>query len=566
MAIFHVVTIIKHKFMTQQVMKYSIYILSILTPILLLASGCSERSHPDSPEPTLTMGEAIGVTRTEATLTATIDRHGGPALSYVTLRCKDESEESGDGLAIEGDPLLSAFEFHLSDLCPGTGYICHLEAGTTPPSLKSNTIKFTTIPNDPPKVSGITPLSTGPLGIMVRFSITDAGGEDILEAGCEVKENGSKESRRIYVTGLYPLPELLQLSITGLTPATTYIITPFASNIQGETRGETMVYTTSNSVVLTEPGTLADLFDTYESTELEILTIAGPMDGDDLRTLRAMLGAPSETSYSLRVTAIDMSDVSIKEGGVSYDGQRFTVADHVSTGMFADCALLQTAVLPNSATAVDRDAFARCHALEKLTLPANAETILPSTDCPKLKAICTPLANTRYASRDGVLLNGDESQIVWFPCGKTGEYSFPSTITAIGENAFAGTSITTLIVPTSVTVISRGAFAGSDLREIRLPDNLTNIAEGTFQNCTTLTTVRLGAGTEFLGDYAFDGTDLTDLYIAADYPPYANTEAFSNRLKSLTEECTLHVPTGTRKLYRSNARWGKFTKIEEFQP
>lgn len=552
--------------MTQKAMKHSIYILSILTPILLIVSGCSERSHPDSPEPTLTIGEATDITRTEATVNATISRHGGPALSYVTLHCKEKSEESGHELTIEGDPSLTAFTFRLSNLHPGTDYICHLEAGTATASLKSNIIKFTTIPNDPPKVSGITPLSTGPLGIMVRFSIIDDGGEEILEAGCEVKEAGSSESRRIYAIQLNPLPENLQLSITGLTPETTYTITPFASNNLGECRGETMEYTTSNSVVLTEPGTLAGLFDPSESDDLEILSIAGPMDGDDFRTLRAMLGAPVETDISLRVTYIDLSDVNIVEGGVSYDGQRFTVADRVSTGMFADCALLQTAALPNSAIAVDRDAFAHCLALESLTLPAYAESMLPSTDCPKLHDIEVPLANPRYVSRDGVLLNGDESQIVWFPCGKTGEYSFPSTITAIGENAFAGTSITTLLIPPSVTVISRGAFAQSALREIRLPDNLTNIAEGTFQNCTTLTTVRLGTGTEFIGDYAFDGTDLTDLYMAADHPPYANTEAFANRLKPLTEECTLYVPTGTRKLYRSNAKWGKFTKIEEFQP
>ena len=547
-------------------MKQSLHIICLLTSILLMASGCSERPHPYSTEPTLTIRDAIDITRTEATVTATIDRHGGPALSYITLHCKEKSAQCGDELTIEGDPSLSAFAFHLNDLHPGTSYCCHLEAGTATASLKSNPVTFTTIPNDPPKVSGMTPLSTGPLGIMVSFSIIDDGGEKILEAGCEVKETGSSESRRIYSSRLNPLPEHLQLSITGLTPGTSYTLTPFASNKLGETRGETMEYTTANSVVLTEPGMLANLFGTSESNDLEILTIAGPMDGDDFRTLRAMLGAPVETGIGPRVTYIDLSDVNIVEGGASYDGQRFTTADRVSTGMFADCSLLHTAVLPNSATAVDRDAFTRCRALERLNLPAGAETILPSSDCPRLTAIEISPANTRYTSLDGVLLSADGSQIIWFPCGKTGEYSFPSTITAIGENAFAGTSITTLLIPRSVTTISRGAFAGSELKEIRLPDNLTNIAEGTFQNCTTLTTVRLGTGTEFIGDYAFDGTHLTDLYVAADYPPFANTEAFTNRIKPLTEECTLHVPTGTRKLYRSNAKWSMFTKIEEFQP
>lgn len=531
----------------------------------MLEAACAENSRPNNPEPTIRIKEATDITRTEATVKATIDCHDGSQLTYVTLHYAKSSSEPDDERTIEANPLQSEFEFHLTDLCPGASYSCHMEGGTATAAIKSDSIIFTTLPNDPPTVSSITPLSNGPLGLMVRFSITDDGGEDILEAGCEVKERGSSESRRIYATALSPLPEYLQLSITGLTPSTSYTITPFASNIWGETRGESMEYTTSGSVVLTEPGMLSSLFGNDNTTTIERLVIAGPMDGDDFRTLRAMTGAPGMGDTSIQVYHIDLSDAVITEGGGSYDGQRFTVAHRVSSGMFADCIHLRHAILPNSAVAVDRDAFARCSSLEELTLPASAETVLPSTDCPKLQTINVPLANTRYTSIDGVLLSGDASQIVWFPCGKTGAYSLPATISSIGENAFAGTSITKLLIPGSVTTINRGAFSGSALQEIELPDNITNIAEGTFQNCTSLITVCLGAGTDYIGDYAFDGTNLTDLYIRADYPPYTTKEAFTNRQKSLTEGCTLHVPKGTRNLYRNHSKWGTFTKIEEFQ-
>ena len=87
-----------------------------------------------------------------------------------------------------------------------------------------------------------------------------------------------------------------------------------------------------------------------------------------------------------------------------------------------------------------------------------------------------------------------------------------------------------------------------------------------FQNCSTLATISLGKGTEYVGDYAFDGTCLSDLFVGADFPPYASQEAFTNRMKTLTDECTLHVPAGSRQLYRNHRLWGTFKKIEEFQP
>ncbi|MDE6058396.1 MAG: leucine-rich repeat protein, partial [Muribaculaceae bacterium] len=520
-------------------MNHRIFPLIGLLLLLAYAAACSDHSRPDNPEPTIIIHEATDISRTEAIVTAAIDRHGGHALSYVTLHCN--GPESTGELTIDADPSATAFEFHLTDLAPGTSYTCHLQAGTATATLKSDAITFTTIPNNPPQVSEITPLSAGPLGIMVSFSIIDDGGEPITEAGCEVKESGSSEGRRIYAAPLNPLPDHFRLSITGLTPASTYTITPFASNSQGEVRGKALEYTTSESVVLTEPGMLASLFAASDPGDLETLTIAGPMDGDDFRTLRSMLGAPGESDIRLRVSDIDLTDVSIVEGGGSYDGQRFTMPDRLSTGLLSDCAALRHALLPATAIAMERDAFARCASLEILTIPARVEALLPSAGCTALKAIEVSEANTHFSSDQGVLLNADASDILWFPCGKTGEYRFPPSISAIKEGAFAGTSITTLIIPPAVKSISRGAFAGSALTEIRLPDNIANISEGMFQNCSTLATISLGKGTEYVGDYAFDGTCLSDLFVGADFPPYASQEAFTNRMKTLADECTLHV-------------------------
>lgn len=532
--------------------------------MIIMTPACSDHARPDSLEPIIVLSEASDISRTEATLEAYINRRGPATLSYVTLTYHETGTTSE--MNVDGDPNSDRFLFHLSGLRPGASYSCQLEAGTGTATLKSATLTFTTIPNELPTVSSPVALSTGPLGIIVQFSVIDDGGEDISEAGCEIRTLGVSESRRVYVDSSPDDYREWRLGITGLTPQTTYIITPFASNSLGEAHGGSLEYTTKNSILLQQPGELANLFGNDPELDLKSITISGLMNGDDFRTLRTFLGAPADHHSKISLSEIDLTDVSIVEGGGSYDGQRFTAADHLTSGLFAGCTHLRSALLPNSATVMERNSFAGCQALEVLTVPANVEALLPSTDCPALKAIKVSEANKRFSSIDGVLFNQNATEILWFPTGKTGDYTLPPSITAIGENAFAGTSITGLVVPSTVTVISRGAFAGSSLTEIFLPDNITNISEGMFQNCIDLAAVHLGSGTEYVGNFAFDGTSIRDIYLAAEIPPFTMEDTFLNGDSTVFGQCTLHVPSGCRKLYANHRQWGSFSHIEEFQP
>ncbi len=549
-------------------MKYNkIHLASLWLCFLTIISlaGCSEGTHPGMLEPIIRLSEATDISRTEASLTATIDMQGSSKMTYLILFYLEIGTEAPQ--KINGNPTLDEVEFHLANLKPGCQYTCHLEGGTETATISSNTIYFTTIPNELPKLSDISLLSTGPTCIIVEYSIIEDGGEPLLKAGCEIRSNGSNEGRQIYLQDENLKEGTWQISISGLTPQSTYIITPFAANSVGEAHGASLEYTTKNSIVLQQPGQLATLLAGSPDIDINPLTISGPMDGDDFRTLRSILGAPyiSEVNpFGLKTGEIDLTDVVISEGGGSYDGSHFTVANEVSTDMFADCKLLRSILLPNSATRLARNAFARCSALESIIISAGIEQIIPSSDCDALERIEVSKANSIYSSIDGVLFNHAGTEIIWFPCGKTGEYQLPPTLTAIGENAFSGTSITTLIIPSSVTTISRGAFYGSSLQEISLPDNLTNISEGMFQDCSSLTTVRLGKETEYIGNFAFDGTDMADLYVPATIPPVAAPDAFVNAKRPMAENCILHVPAGTKKIYRNHQRWGTFDQIEEY--
>lgn len=547
-----------------QLSKSTYKLIFVLTAVILLA-GCSNHAAPDNYEPVIEPLETADITRTEATISVRVHKRGSTNLTYLTFHY-GESNNIDHEIHLS-DPNLQVQTYRLQGLKPGTSYSWYVEAGTSTATLRAETKSFTTVPNDRPKVSPLVALSTGPIGLIVAFDITDDGGEPIFEAGCEVTDNTTNKTDRLYITADNLSVGSHRVHVSGLSLETAYTLTPFASNSAGESKGQSLDYTTRNSIVLVEAGTLPHLFEGHTKIELEKLTISGDMNGDDFKFLRLLLGSPSfpaEEPIESRVTEVDLSDANITEGGGSYDGSRFTSANEFSIGLMADCVNLRKILLPASAIVLARDAFARCASLELLTIAAEIKSILPSADCSALKAIEVSDANVNFSAIEGVLFNSDGSEILWFPLGKTGAYVLPSTITAIRENAFFGTSITSLEIPPSVTSISRGAFAGSSLNEISLPDNITNISESMFQNCTSLTTLRLGKGTEFIGNYVFDGTNIKDLYIGASIPPFTTSDAFTNRTSSITENCTLHVPYGSKAVYRNHSKWGRFNKIEEF--
>lgn len=547
-------------------MTYSSKNLFILLSVCILAS-CSEHTSPSILEPIIALSEATDISRTEATLIATVDRQGEAKLSFITLFYATEGTE--ELMKVSGDPQFEKIPFHLTGLKPGQNYIAYMEGGTQTATLKSNTVTFSTQPNELPKLSSPVPLSTGPLGIIVEFNIMEDGGEALTMAGCEIMTSELPEKRRYYLPETDLTTGEHQLNITGLNPQTSYIITPFAANSIGETYGEPLEYTTKGSIVLQHPGCLSMLFEDGGIYDLESITISGCMNGDDFRTLRILLGVPNETGEDLsgiNVSDVDLSDAIITEGGGSYDGSRFTMTDQLTAGLFSDCTRLRSIILPSTAICLHRNAFARCTALNAIIISAGIEELLPSSECPSLTEIIVSKANRCFSSVDGVLFNHDASEILWFPCGKKGDYRLPSSITSIRENAFAQTSITKLVIPATVTSISRGAFAGSALAEIIFPDNITNISEGMFQNCSDLKSVSLGSGTEFIGNFVFDGTAISSIYLKADIPPYATKDAFINGTSTIFGDCTLFVPVGKKKIYRNHNVWGNFTRIEEFQP
>ena len=532
----------------------------ILFIAMIAFAACGEDNVPINLEPHLSVSGATDITRTEATLQGTVALRGNtdmPGLRFVY------GDDGGATMQVEAFADNGSVSSRITGLTPGTQYTFYLQAYNDRTTVNSGAMAFTTIPNDKPTIGELAILSHGPASAIVCYTITDDGGEEITETGCYVTCVSDGETYKTVAT-LAGIDGTYKIRIGELRQNTAYELKAFASNKEGETIGEALSFTTGNAVTLTEPGMLRSLMGdnlyAYRS-----LSFAGPMNGDDLACLRNMAGIDMDGSATQgQLAHIDMADVSIVAGGGSYAESRYTEDNVIGYGMFAGCSKLESIVMPDNVTVIERDALRDCASLTSLTIPASVEEITPSSGCAALAEIQVSPANSHYRSDGGALFNADATALVWFPMGKEGDYTLPITVMSIDDYAFTGCKITSLTLPDELTDIGQSAFYGCELEEIHMPDKLRQIPVGVFQDCRRLSTVYLGTDTELVSDYAFDGCPLLHLYLSASYPPVCRPDAFGRSSDEIFSTCVLHVPSNRLAMYKQDSEWGQFKNIVGF--
>lgn len=535
----------------------------------LICTSCSSEK-PTYIEPHLKTLAATDITRTEATLNGVVDIEGDADMPRLIFRYGTTEDMDQTTQPIEGTQLIvkpsangqeASISLPLSNLIAGTTYYYRLQGSNERATINANTMTFATQPNEKPTLGKAEILSHGPMSVIIGYEITDNGGEDITETGCYYSLTSSIDKEQKVTLSHYQGGIQQKLLLDNLKRNTTYQIWPYAKSRAGENIGEALTFTTSDAISLHEAGELQTLLGDalYDYTSL---TLAGDMNGDDLSCLRKMTGRDTDgTNTPGKLSVIDMTDVKIVAGGGPYGYSRYTQDHVIGQGLFADCTQLQEVSLPKDATTLEKDAFMGCTSLTKIEIPASINSILPSSSCTALESISVSGANANYQSKDGVLLNGDATAILWFPMGKKGEYTLPSSITSIGKYAFKECSIERFILPDNLTAIGQGAFMDSKVREVRLPDLLKLVPSNTFQGCKQLTVVHLGSKTELLSDYVFDQCPLTDIYISAPLPPVCSTHTFTTQGTNFLTTCKLHVPAGKVGFYKSSDGWKLFKNI-----
>lgn len=568
----------------------------VLTAVLCMLglASCSS-DKPDNFEPQLQTLEAIDITRNEATMVGQCHTTGATEMPQLWF-CYGEDPSMSQKTAVltpadnNGGKPDGTVVYRLSQLTPSTTYYYKLQGGSGNIVLSGEQLSFTTQPNAKPTAGEVTVLGISPLSAIVSYSISETGGDPITESGCYLSRQdggtmgdattstgstksgstsngfvstGSGNTIKLVQTGDADDNGMFRLRIGGLQPEVAYSIRPFAANKNGEDVGEAVSFVTTSTSIINDAGQLTELVgdDKYSFTTL---SIAGFLNGDDLRTLRDMAGCDNEGKATAgQLSDIDLSGAQIAEGGKAYAEGHFTQTNVVGKAMLASCEKLKRIVLPLQTTKIEADAFRNCSSLHTIEVPTLVESIETSAGCTALAEINVQAGNSHYSSKDGVLLSGDGKSILWFPMGKEGEYTLPSTVTTVGDYAFRNCRIETFHFSDGLTSIGKYAFYNSSVKEVSLPSTVKQIPTGLFQKCADLTTVHLGKNTEMLGDYVFDGCPITNLYISVPTPPYCSNKTFASSGNNIFSTCRVHVPKNRRIYYRGDVIWAQFKRIVE---
>ena len=546
-------------------------VLTAVLCVLGLASCSSDK--PDNFEPQLQTLEAIDITRNEATMVGQCHTTGSTEMPQLWFCYGDDPSMSQKTAVLtpadnNGGKPDGTVVYRLSQLTPSTTYYYKLQGGSGNVVLSGEQMSFTTQPNAKPKAGEVTVLGISPLSAIVSYSISETGGDPITESGCYLSRQdggtmGDATTIKLVQTGDADDNGMFRLRIGGLQPEVAYSIRPFAANKNGEDVGEAVSFVTTSTSIINDAGQLTELVgdDKYRFTTL---SIAGFLNGDDLRTLRDMAGCDNEGKATAgQLSDIDLSGAQIAEGGKAYAEGHFTQTNVVGKAMLASCEKLKRIVLPLQTTKIEADAFRNCSSLHTIEVPTLVESIETSAGCTALAEINVQAGNSHYCSKDGVLLSGDGKSILWFPMGKEGEYTLPSTVTTVGDYAFRNCRIETFHFADGLTSIGKYAFYNSSVKEVSLPSTVKQIPTGLFQKCADLTTVHLGKNTEMLGDYVFDGCPITNLYISAPTPPYCSNNTFASSGNNIFSTCRVHVPKNRRIYYRGDMIWAQFKRIVE---
>ncbi|MBQ9288624.1 MAG: leucine-rich repeat protein [Clostridia bacterium] len=169
---------------------------------------------------------------------------------------------------------------------------------------------------------------------------------------------------------------------------------------------------------------------------------------------------------------------------------------------FAGCSKLPSITIPDTVTGFGDAVFADCTGLLRVTLGTSVQNVDADTFAGCRKLMEVNVTGNHYASVGGVLFDAAGEILILYPMGRTAPaYTVPAGVETIGTRAFAGTSLTSVVLPESVTAIETQAFMHSGLTEIDL-SHVTHLGNGAFFSCPELMHVVLGEGTE-IGSFAF---------------------------------------------------------------
>ncbi|MBU9745772.1 leucine-rich repeat protein [Lachnospiraceae bacterium ASD3451] len=199
---------------------------------------------------------------------------------------------------------------------------------------------------------------------------------------------------------------------------------------------------------------------------------------------------------------------------------------------FYDCTGLTSVSLPKGLTTIGDHAFASCTGLAGMMFPESIQTIKPGAfdSGSGLLNFEVNDNNLYFTTKDGVLYDKAKTTLLFYPPGRSGDFTVPDGVTAIEDRAFASCRLSGVNFPEGLQTIGEFAFSGSRaLKKTTFPDSLQTIGGRAFLDCTGLKEITFPENLQIIGESAFyDCTSLSSLDFLGDAPPIVGDYAFYN--------------------------------------
>ena len=191
---------------------------------------------------------------------------------------------------------------------------------------------------------------------------------------------------------------------------------------------------------------------------------------------------------------------------------------------------IKRVIFPDTIVQIRDNAFYDCDALKTVELPDSITAVGESSnnvfsDCDNLESVKLPGKLTAFSGN-------------WFRrTPKLKSLTLPETLTVLGDNALAGTSIESINIPEGVTEIGDYAFSKTPIETLKIPKNVTKIGTYAFED-SAVRHVEFEEGCKLteLGDLVFKGCSNLESFVIPPSVTTIGTSPFQGckNIKSIT--------------------------------
>ena len=241
-----------------------------------------------------------------------------------------------------------------------------------------------------------------------------------------------------------------------------------------------------------------------------VVAVLSPVSVSQMRVMAAECEGDYEYIYlpdnSVEITSYNGTDAQV----VLPDNISGRTISVIGENAFCENKTLETVVIPESVTAIQKQAFASCENLKNVYIYSES----------KLKTI---------------------GEACFWMDKKLEKITFPKSLRNIDKNAFGFcAALTEVKFNDGFQSIGEYAFCSSGIKSVDIKDSITNVGTGAFCDCEELLNVSIGKGISAIYDYTFTYCDKLDKVVIPDNVKSIGKNAFDkNTQKIVLKECNV---------------------------